>query len=140
MRLDDGTVGDVWSEDLHLAGAEAVASYVDGPVPGVTGCHAKRHGRGTAWYLATRLDQAGIDALVGRVLVEAGVDARRPAGARPGSDPSPLRGRTLLGLPGQSRRPSRLEVAVSGRDLVSSQRADGLLSLGAGAVAVVEED
>ena len=35
VRLDDGSVGDVWSEDLQLAGAEAVATYIDGPVPGV---------------------------------------------------------------------------------------------------------
>ena len=26
---------DVWTEDLHLAGAESVATYVDGPAPGV---------------------------------------------------------------------------------------------------------
>ena len=53
---------DVWSEHLHLAGAEAVASYVDGPVPGVPAVTRHAHGEGTAWYLATRLDQAGIDA------------------------------------------------------------------------------
>jgi beta-galactosidase len=139
VRLDDGTVGDVWSEDLHLAGAEAVASYVDGPVPGAPAVTRNRHGRGTAWYLATRLDLDGIDARVGRVLVEAGVDPVVPPA--PGLEATRRRsgdGRSWVFLVNHGTEP--LEVAVSGRDLVSSQRADGLLSLGAGAVAVVEED
>ena len=65
VRLDDGSVGDVWSEHLHLAGAEAVASYVDGPVPGVPAVTRHAHGEGTAWYLATRLTRRGSTAWSG---------------------------------------------------------------------------
>ncbi len=104
VHLDDG-VGrrDMWSEDLHLAGAEGGGDVRRRTRAGRPRRDPPRHGKGTAWYLATRLDQAGIDGLVERLLAEAKVT---PVGATrrgPGSHPSPGRGRTLLGLPGQPR-------------------------------------
>jgi len=129
----------VWSEDLHLAGAAAVASYVDGPVPGVPAVTRNEHGQGTAWYLATRLDQAGIDALAQQLLVEAKVTPVVPpavgleAARRRAPD-----GRSWVFL--INHGDESLEVPVAGLDLVYDRRTDGLLRLAAGAVAVVEED
>jgi beta-galactosidase len=71
LALEDGSVADVWSEDLRLEGAEAVLSFADGR-PAVT-----RHavGDGVAWYVATRLDPAP---LLARVCAEAGVEPVLP--------------------------------------------------------------
>jgi beta-galactosidase len=129
----------VWSEDLQLAGAEAVATYVDGPVPGVPAMTRHRHGEGTAWYLATQLDQAGIDALARRLLAEAEVTPVVPPAA--GLEATRRRaedGRSWVFLVNHGGEP--LEVPVTGLDLVSTLRTDGVLQLAAGGVAVVEED
>jgi beta-galactosidase len=138
VHLDDGSVGDVWSEDLRLAGAEAVASYVDGPVPGVPALTRHAHGQGTAWYLATRLEQPALDALVGRLLAEADVVPVVPPA--PGLEASRRRGDdgSWVFLVNHGRDP--LEVPVAGVDLVAGGHTDGVLSLGPGAVAVVRED
>ncbi len=55
VRLDDGSSGDVWAEDLVLAGAEVVRHYIDGPAAGQAAITRHRLGRGTAWYISTRL-------------------------------------------------------------------------------------
>ena len=51
------TVGaDTWTEDLELAGAEAVASYADGPAAGLPAVTRRTSAPAAAWYVATRLD------------------------------------------------------------------------------------
>jgi beta-galactosidase len=75
VRLDDGSVATQWTEDLRLEGAEAIASYVDGPVPGRPAVTRHAFGDGVAWYLATRLDPA---AVLARACAEAGVEPVLP--------------------------------------------------------------
>ncbi len=41
---------------LHAHGAEVVARYVDGRFQGAPAITVKRHGRGEAWYVGSRLD------------------------------------------------------------------------------------
>jgi beta-galactosidase len=138
VRLNDGSVGTVWSEDLQLTGAEAVATYLDGPAPGVPAVTRNKHGQGTAWYLATRLEQPGIDALVQRLLADAEVTPVVPPAA--GLEAARRRaadGRSWVFLVNHGDDP--LEVPVAGLDLVSARQTDGLLRLAAGGVAVVEE-
>jgi beta-galactosidase len=74
-RLDDGSTATVWSEDLRLEGAEAVASFVDGPVPGRPAITRHAVGDGIAWYVATRIDPAP---LLARVCAQAGVEPVLP--------------------------------------------------------------
>jgi beta-galactosidase len=66
-------VGDVWTDELALAGAQAWASYVDGPVPG--GAAVTRHdlGAGHAWYVSTRLEDAGLGAVLAHAYADAGL-------------------------------------------------------------------
>ena len=72
-RLSCGHAASTWSEPVTPAGADAVWSFVTGPDAG--GPALTRHpvGDGAAWYLATSPDAAGLDAVLARVLGEAGV-------------------------------------------------------------------
>jgi beta-galactosidase len=75
VRLDDGTTACVWTELVHLRGAQAVASYRDGPLPGAPAVTRHAFGDGAGWYLATRLDDSGTRRVVRRVLADAGVSS-----------------------------------------------------------------
>lgn len=55
-RVSLGDVsGDVWAEHLVLEGAEAVRHYLDGPAAGGPAVTSHRFGKGSAWYISTRL-------------------------------------------------------------------------------------
>jgi beta-galactosidase len=69
--LDDGTVTRDWQEVVEVRDAEVLARFAGGPVTG--GAAITR--RGSAWYVATRPDASGLDALVARMLDAAGVEA-----------------------------------------------------------------
>ncbi len=99
VTLDNGWSADVWAEDLHLAGAEAVATYVDGPAAGQPAVTRNEYGAGTAWYVASRTDQAATDALVGRLLAEAAVE---PVAAGGGRASRSLGGHTTAATAGSS--------------------------------------
>jgi beta-galactosidase len=49
-EVPPGATADLWSERVRLAGAQAVASYADGPLAGHPAVTRHRYGRGTAWY------------------------------------------------------------------------------------------
>jgi beta-galactosidase len=133
--LSDGTTADVWTEHLHLRGAEAVLTYEDGPVPGVPALTRHPVGDGVAWYAATRLEPAGTDALLERLLDEAGV----PHGAAAPGIEVVRRvaddGRTWSVAINHTDRPAL--VGVTGVDVLTGADFDG--ELGAGAVSVVRE-
>jgi beta-galactosidase len=135
VRLSGGTEATVWVEDLRLEGAEAVITSVDGPAPGVPVVTRHAAGEGQAWYVATRLDPDGTDALLDRVLDEAGVPRQAP---QPGIEV--LRrtaedGRSFAVVVNHTEDPA--DVAVAGRDVLSGDTFTGTVA--AGAVAVVEE-
>jgi len=125
VTLDDGSGADLWSEVLTAAGAETVASHVDG-TPAVTR-------KGDAWYVATRLDEAATAALARRVAEAAGV--RLADGARPGVE-IVRRGRYLFVL---NRSDAPAEVAAVGTDLLTGEAHNGKVTVGSGSVAVVRE-
>jgi beta-galactosidase len=87
VQLDDGTTASVWTELLHLAGAEAVRRFVDGPLAGVPAVTRHTYGAGTGWYVPTRLDPAGVSAVVEQVLTEAGGGAGSRCTAGGGDSP-----------------------------------------------------
>ncbi len=125
VTLDDGSRADLWAEVLALAGAEALASHKDG-TPAVT-----RHG--SAWYVATRLDEAATAALADRITTAAGV--RRAEGARPGVEVV-RRGRYLFVL---NRTDTATEVSTFGTDLLTGTSHNGKVTVSSGSVAVVRE-
>jgi beta-galactosidase len=140
----DRTTGTVWSEWLRAEpGTEVVATFGDGPAagdPAVTR-RAVTGGVGAAWYCATRLDQAGADAVVAALARAADVGPV-VAGLPPGVDAVRRRSGTgswvfLLDHAGEGA-----QVALSGTDLVSGGTCSpgSPLRLPPGGVAVVREE
>ncbi|MFF0658521.1 beta-galactosidase [Micromonospora tulbaghiae] len=138
VRLDDGARADVWTEWLHAEGAEVLAAYTDGPLPGVPALTRNVVGAGAAWYVGTRLDDDATDRLVARLLTETGV--RPPVGAPAGVEVVRRRSadRSWLFVVNHTTEPARL--AVSGVELLGGVRCDGTLEVPAGEVAVVREE
>jgi beta-galactosidase len=138
VHLDDGTRADVWTEKLELRGAEVVASYVDGPLPGTPAITRNAHGEGTAWYVATRLDANGDAALLGRVVAD--LDVARPVEAPRGVELVRRRhddGRSYVFALNHGDAAAMIE--VRGTELLRDLTVGGALELPAGEVAVVRE-
>jgi beta-galactosidase len=138
---DGGTQATVWTEDVHLAGAESIATFADGPLPGVPA--VTRHvpggtaGGGTAWYVATRLDDDGVRALLRRVLDEAGVEPVVPT--RPGVEVVRRTGPERSYVFVINHTEEQASVPVTGTELLTGTPVAGDLGVPAGAVRVVRE-
>ncbi|MCO1595796.1 beta-galactosidase [Micromonospora sp. RHAY321] len=138
VRLDDGGTADVWTEWLHSEGAEVLASYADGPLPGVPALTRNPIGAGAAWYVGTRLDEPATDRLVTRLLDEAGV---RPAAEAPtGVEVVRRRDGERSWLFAINHTEAEVRLAVSGTELLTGARCAGELTVPAGEVVVVRED
>ncbi|GAB2920100.1 beta-galactosidase [Streptomyces mayteni] len=79
VRLDDGTAGTLWSEDLEPADAETVAAYAEGELAGRPAITRARHGAGSAWYLSTLPEPAALADLLAAAAATAGVAPVLPA-------------------------------------------------------------
>ena len=136
LKLSDGTVSSVWSEHVHLAGAEAVQTFTEYPLEGVPSLTRRAVGSGTAWYLATLPDRDGIEAVLDKLLAESGIAPVADAGPgvelvrRVSAD-----GRSFLFAINHTRTDA--SVSVSGTDLLTGEPFTG--SVPAGRVAVVAE-
>ncbi|PWR05847.1 beta-galactosidase [Micromonospora acroterricola] len=138
VRLDDGGTADVWTEWLHPEGAEVLASYTDGPLPGVPALTRHAVGAGAAWYVGTRLDEPATDRLVARLVDEAGV---RPAASAPaGVEVVRRRDGERSWLFAINHTDTEVRLAVAGTELLTGARCAGELTVPAGDVAVVRED
>jgi beta-galactosidase len=139
VTLDDGSVADLWTEVLEATDAEAVASHTGGPAAGRPALTRRTVGAGSAWYVATRLDDAATARLAARLAAGAGV--RRPAEPPPPGVELVRRhgpeGGWLFVL---NRGTDAARVAAHGTDLVSGRRADGELTVEPGSAAVVREE
>ncbi|WP_341946328.1 beta-galactosidase [Microbacterium sp. LWH11-1.2] len=141
FALDNGWTGRRWSERLRHPrpedGVEVVAGYAEGPLAGHPALTRRRVGAGTAWYLSTDLDEAGLAALAERLLDEAGVAptavvSRGVEAVRRSSDDS-----SYLFLINHTDDDGWVE--ASGTDLLTGNAHTGRVSVPAGAVAVIRE-
>ncbi|WP_298461146.1 beta-galactosidase [uncultured Cellulomonas sp.] len=84
VRLDNGTVGSVWSErvDLVDADVEVLVRYTDGETAGHPAVTRRRQDAGSATYVSTRLGPQGLEPVVGAVLEAAGVRSELSADVR----------------------------------------------------------
>ncbi|MEU3605582.1 beta-galactosidase [Streptomyces sp. NPDC035033] len=132
--------GDVWTEFVRPRGAETVWTYADGPAAGGPAVTRHRLGRGTAWYVSTRLDAASLDAIVAAAAEDAGVPSRpalprdvevvRRAGAH---------GHYLFAL-NHTGAEAKVPLDGPGTELLEGARVSGTLAVPAGAVRVVRLD
>ncbi|QQQ77045.1 beta-galactosidase [Saccharothrix sp. 6-C] len=140
VALDDGSSVAVWTEHLHVDGAEVVASYADGPLPGVPAVTRNERGAGVAWYVACGLAGDGLERLVRTALDRAGV----PVG--PGGDVEVVRrrgevaGSAVSWLVAVNHGTSDAELPAVGVELLSGARASGGVVVPAGGVVVIREE
>ena len=138
VALDSGATGAIWTELLELRGAEAIASYATGELAGIAAITRNAYGDGSATYLATRLDeeslQAVVDEFVGLagiqpiVVTEPGLEVVRRVGEN---------GSFLFAI---NHTDAPRTAVASGRDLVTGERHDESLTVAAGAVVILEEN
>ncbi|GAA2204698.1 beta-galactosidase [Streptomyces bangladeshensis] len=132
--------GDVWTEFVVPRGAETVWTYADGLTAGRPAVTRHRHGRGTAWYVSTRLDAQGLDALVGWAADDAGLAPR--AGLPRDVEVVRRRGEsgTYLFVINHTAGDTKVPLDTPGTELLTGERAAGRLAVPAGAVRVVRLD
>ncbi|MFD7118154.1 beta-galactosidase [Streptomyces sp. NPDC059883] len=132
--------GDVWSEFVVPRGAETVWTYADGLTAGRPAVTRHRLGRGTAWYVSTRLDAGALDTVLDAAAEDAGLAPRtglprdvevvRRAGES---------GDYLFAV-NHTGTDAKVPLPAHGTELLTGERTAGRLGLPAGAVRVVKLD
>jgi beta-galactosidase len=142
LGLSGGGTASLWSERVALTGdAEAVTSYMEGPLAGIPAVTRNAYGTGTAWYLATRPDPETLGTLLDRIRTEAGVEPVRvtPEGVeavlRRGTDAD------YLFLIDHAGTGAEVPVAAGAVELLSGERVlGGSVRVQAGGVVVIREE
>ena len=134
--LADGSTATIWTESVHLRGATAETTYAAGAMPGypdgpLAGAPAVTRHR-SAWYLTARLDDAGLDTWLGRILEAAGVAPTVPG--LPSTVDAVRRGSYLFLI---NHGAGDVTVGAAGTDLLTGRRHVDKVELGAGSVAVI---
>jgi beta-galactosidase len=137
VAVEGGTQGDVWSERILLRGAETEWRFLEGPDAGEPAVTRHRVGRGAAWYVGTRLDQDGLEALLAPVLAAAGVAGELGLPAEVEAVRRHRDGRSYLFLVNHGDAEAR--VAAVGSDLLDGSDHDGAVVLPPGGVRVLLE-
>ncbi|MFE0387891.1 beta-galactosidase [Streptomyces bungoensis] len=132
--------GDVWTEFVVPRGAETVWSYADGLTAGRPAVTRHRFGRGTAWYVSTRLDTRGLDAVLGLAADDARIAPRTDLPRdvevvrRSGEQ-----GSYLFAI-NHTATDAKVPLDAPGTELLTGERAAGRLAVPAGAARVVRLD
>jgi len=136
--LDDGTVGDCWSQMVQLRGAEALARFTGGVLDGVPAVTRHRVGAGTAYHVGTRLAPAALRRFLADVVGAAGVQRDHP---QAGGGLEVVRrhagDRTYLVVVNHDVVPRELE--LTGRDVLGDRDVDGPTTVAPGGHLVVRE-
>ena len=132
--------GDVWSEFVVPRGAETVWTYADGLAAGQPAITRHRLGRGTAWYLSTRLAPAALDTVLGAAAEDAALAPRTDL-------PRDVEVVRRSGESGEyvfvvnhTGTDTKVPLPGHGTELLTGERAAGRLALPGGAVRVVRLD
>jgi beta-galactosidase len=141
VTLDNGWTGQRWMERMRApeaeSGAEAIASYAEGPYAGQPAIIRRQAGSGTAWYLSTDLEATGLGELMDRVLAETAI--RPTAIVAPGVEAVRRVGPDGSYLFLINHTDADAWAQASGTNLLAGREHSDLVPLPAGAVAVVRE-
>jgi len=142
IKFADGAQshGDVWSELITLAGAEALAQFSGSTLDGRPAVTSHRFGEGRAIYIATQPERAAMARILGAAISDAGVKPvlEAPAGVSAVRRSGP-RSSLLFVL---NHRDVQVEVPVAdpGVNLVDGTEVHrGLVHLGPRGVAVIRK-
>ncbi|MEU4392518.1 beta-galactosidase [Kribbella sp. NPDC023855] len=129
----DGISGDVWTDDIALAGAEVVAAFEDGPAAGKPAITRNELGDGSAWYVSTRLDADQLSVVLDGAYADAGL--------KRGEGPEELElvrrhGATADYLIAINHGTKPAELAVAGTDLLTGDQGESL-KVDSGSVRIV---
>ncbi|WP_406718897.1 beta-galactosidase [Streptomyces althioticus] len=142
VELDDATTGTLWTDRITVTAdeTEVLVRYRTGEQAGRPAVTRRPSGRGTAAYVSTRLGVDGLASLLPRLLEPAGVESELPAGARGSVEPVVRRGPGGRFLFLVNRTDGTVPVpGLDGEVLLGSADADGTLTLGPRAVAVLRQ-
>ncbi|OKK08570.1 beta-galactosidase [Streptomyces sp. CB03234] len=134
---DGALTGDVWTEFVVPRGAETIWTYADGPAAGHPAVTRHRLGKGTAWYVSTRLAPPALDAVIGAACEDAGIAPRTDLPRdvevvrRTGDS-----GTYLFAL-NHTAHDAKVPLDAPGTELLSGEPVAGHLAVPAGAVCVV---
>lgn len=143
LRFSDGTsgVGSLWSELIRLEGAEPLATFdCAGILLDQAAVTRHAYGRGTAYYLGTRLDSNTMARLTGHIVKEAGVEAvaDAPSGVEAVRRETADGGLTFLLNHGNE--PRDVGVPLGAMELISGRRlSSNRFRLNSRDVAVIQE-
>ncbi|MFG2515644.1 beta-galactosidase [Streptomyces sp. NPDC048584] len=142
VELDDGTTGALWTDRITVTGAgtEVLTRYRSGEQAGRPAVTRRGTGTGSAAYVSTRLGVEGLTSLLPRLLERAGVESELPAGVRGLIEPVVRRGDGSRFLFLVNRTDDTVPVpGLEGEVLVGTTDAEGALTLGPRAVAVLRQ-
>lgn len=139
VRLASGRTGSVWSERGRATTASVVDVFAEGPAAGSPAITRNPFGSGTAWYVATGLDQLDLDDLVREALDGAGI-APLAAGAAELDVTRRIAADGTSFLFAVNHGDHDIELASTGTDLLSGDRLETSVVVAAGGVRVIWED
>ncbi|MFC9324895.1 beta-galactosidase [Kitasatospora sp. NPDC057015] len=139
VRLTGGEAeltGDVWSEFVVPHGAETLWRYADGPAAGHPAVTRHALGAGSAWYVSSRLDAAGLDTVLARAAAEAGLPERELPRDVEVVERAGEHGRYLFAV-NHSGADARVPLPGDGVELLTGAPVSGTLDVPAGTTRVV---
>ncbi|GGL02140.1 beta-galactosidase [Mangrovihabitans endophyticus] len=139
VPLSGGGTGAHWTETVHPEGADVVTRYAAGVLDGRPAVTRHALGHGESWYVSTRVDAGGLATLLRTVAEAAGIGPVC-ADLPPGVDAVRRRDGERSWLFLLNHTPEAHAVRAAGVDLLTGDRADGIVELAAGGVAVIRED
>jgi beta-galactosidase len=134
VSLSGGARGSIWSETIRVRDAETIDTFRDGPAAGSPALTRRGVASGSAWYVATMLDDDGLANLLTRLCSEAAIPT-----VEVGPDVdlvtrvTPTHEATFV----INHRDVAVTVPVSGLDLVTGETVTDTTPVPAGAVRVI---
>ncbi|MDX6314190.1 MAG: beta-galactosidase [Streptomyces sp.] len=133
---------DVWTEFVvpRPGGADAVWTYADGPAAGGPAVTRYELGQGTAWYISTRLAPEALDTVLAAAAADAGISPRDDLPRdvevvrRTGEHGS------YVFVINHTATEVKVPLSSAGTELLTGERAAGVLAVPPGAVRVVRAD